>query len=115
MQEAEVMKALAVYLGIPGEDIILEKSAGSTYQNVKFTKDIMKKYDWDSALVVSSPYHMRRVMMVFNKIAPDIEVTLTPVPTSGFYGKEKKVKWKHIKAIAHEYLAIISYWMKGFI
>ncbi len=115
MQEAEVMKALAVYLGIPGEDIVLEKKAGSTYQNVKFTKDIMKKYGWDSALVVSSPYHMRRVMMVFNKIAPDIEVTLTPVPTSGFYGKEKKVKWKHIKAIAHEYLAIIYYWIKGYI
>ena len=115
MQEAEVMKALAVYLGIPGEDIILEKSASNTYQNVKFTKDIMKKYGWDSVLVVSSPYHMRRVMMVYDKIAPDIEVTLTPVPFSGFYGEEKKVKWKHIKAIAHEYIAIIYYWWKGYI
>ncbi|NIO20137.1 MAG: glycosyltransferase, partial [Candidatus Aenigmarchaeota archaeon] len=29
MQEAEVMKALAVHLGVPSEDIILEKRAGS--------------------------------------------------------------------------------------
>ncbi len=115
MEEAEVMKALAVYLSIPAEDIILEKSAGSTYQNVQFTMDTMKKFGWDSALVVSSPYHMRRVKMVYDKIAPDIDVTLTPVPLSGFYGEEKQVKWKHIKAIAHEYLAIIFYWIKGYI
>lgn len=115
MQEAEVMKALAVYLGVPDEDIILEEKASSAYQNVKFTKDIMKKHGWDSALVVSSPYNMRRLAMVYNKIAPDIEVTLTPVPTSGFYGEEKKVKWKHIRAIAHEYIAIIYYWLKHYI
>lgn len=115
IQEADLMKALAVSLGVPGEDIILEKSAGSTYQNVKFTKDIMKKHGWDSALVVSSPYNMRRVEMVYNKIAPEIQVCLTPVPTSGFYGNEKKVKWKHIRAILHEYLAIIYYWQKGYI
>jgi uncharacterized SAM-binding protein YcdF (DUF218 family)/glycosyltransferase involved in cell wall biosynthesis len=115
MQEAEVMKALAVYLGVPSEDIILEKRAGSTYQNVKFTKDIMEKHGWDSALVVSSPYNMRRIIMVYNKIAPEIEVTLTPVPKSGFYGDEKKVKWKHIKAIAHEYMGIIYYWLKHYI
>lgn len=115
MQEAEVMKALAVYSGVPGENIILEKEAGSTYQNVKFTRDIMEKYGWDSALVVSSPYNMRRVAMVYNKVAPEIQICLTPVPTSGFYGNEKKVKWKHIRAIGHEYLAIIYYWLKGYI
>ena len=115
MQEAEVMEALATHLGVSVEDIILEKRAGSTYQNVKFTLDIMKKHGWDSALVVSSPYHMRRVIFVYNKIAPEIEVTLTPVPRSGFYGDEKKVKWKHIRAIAHEYIAIIYYWLKGYI
>jgi uncharacterized SAM-binding protein YcdF (DUF218 family) len=115
MQEAEVMKALAVHLGVQSEDIILEKRAGSTYQNVVFTKDIMERHGWNSALVVSSPYHMRRVILVYNKIAPEMRVTLNPVPQSGFYGKEKKVKWKHIKAIAHEYAGIIYYWLKGYI
>ena len=115
MQEAEVMKALAVSLGVPGEDIILEKKAASTFQNVKFATEIMKKNNWNSALVVSSPFHMRRVAMVYKKTAPEIEVTLAPVPASGFYGNEKKVKGRHIKAILHEYLAIIYYWRKGYI
>ena len=115
MKEAEVMKALAIYLGVLSKDIILEEKASSAYQNVKFTSDIMKKHGWNSALVVSSPFNMRRVAMVYNKIAPEIQVCLTPVPTSGFYGNEKKVKWKHIKAIGHEYIAIIYYWLKGYI
>jgi len=115
LQEAEVMKALAVHLGVPSKDIILEKKAGSTYENVKFTSEIMKKHGWKSALVVSSPYHMRRVAMVYNKIVPETKVCLTPVPVSGFYGVEKKVKLKHIKSIMHEYIAIIYYWRKGYI
>ncbi len=75
----------------------------------------MEKHGWDSALVVSSPYNMRRVILVYNKIAPEIEVTLTPVPISGFYGEEKKVRWKHIRAIGHEYMGIIYYWLKDYI
>ena len=114
IQEAEVMKALAVSLGIPSDDIILEKNAANTFQNIKYTKEIMKEHNWDSALVVSSPYHMRRVELVYKKIAPEIKTILTPMPNSLFYGSGKRVKMKHIKAIVHEYLGIVYYWWKGY-
>lgn len=115
LQEADVMKALAVSLGVPADNIILEKKAGSTYENIKFTSEIMKEHGWSSALVVSSPYHMRRVTLVYKKIVPDLKITLTPVPHSGFYGNERKVKLKHIKAIFYEYAAILYYWRKGYV
>ncbi|MBN3038399.1 MAG: YdcF family protein [Candidatus Omnitrophica bacterium] len=115
IKEAEVMKAIAVSLDIPERNIKLEKNASNTLQNVVFTKRVMETNDWDSALVVSSPYHMRRLKLVYRKNAPEIEATLTPVPNSLFYGDEEEVALRHIRAIVHEYLGIIYYWWKGYI
>ena len=115
MEEADVMKALAVSLGVPGDRIFLEKSAASTYENVKFTKEILDKRGWDSVLIVSSPYHMRRVSLVYKKVAPELDVIYTPIPNSLFYGNEKHIMLKHIRAILHEYLGIVYYYFKGYI
>ena len=73
-EEAAVMKALTVSLGIPAEAILLEKQAGNTYENVKYVSEILDQHGWHTILLVSSPYHMRRVSLVFAKQAPDIWV-----------------------------------------
>lgn len=115
IEETEVMKILAVSLGIPARDIILEKNAVSTFENAQYTKQIMEEKNWDSALVVSSPYNMRRVKLVFKKVAPTYEIFSSPVKDSLFYGDEQKVELKHIRAILHEYLGIAYYRWKGYI
>ncbi len=113
--DAENMRLFAVSMGVPKRDIILEQNADSAYENVRFSKDIIKRNDWDSILLVSSPYNMRRASLVFNKWDPDIKVTYTPVPDSQFYDKSKGVRLEQIRAIAHEYLGIIYYLIKGHI
>lgn len=123
-KEPQVMKALAVSLGIPADAIILEENAKNTYENVKFSKEIIDKNNWKGILLVSSPYHMRRVSLVFNKIAPYLKTVYTPIPRSHFYirqvnlkGKKtlKQVSIRQIKGILHEYLGILYYWIKGYI
>ncbi len=124
-EEVFMMKVLAVSLKVPEGDIILEDKATSTYQNVKFTKEILGKEKMNGILLVSSPYHMRRALLVFNKIAKDIEVTCTPVPNSLFYAHPQRdsygrknwerINFKQIKGIIHEYLGIIYYLWKGWI
>jgi uncharacterized SAM-binding protein YcdF (DUF218 family) len=47
------MKALAISLGVPGEAILLEDKASSTYENVKFTLDILNKKRWDKIIFLS--------------------------------------------------------------
>lgn len=47
--------------GIPEDSIILENHATSTTENAKFTKRLMMNYHFQSAIVVSSNYHMKRV------------------------------------------------------
>lgn len=119
LEEALVMKAVAVSLKVPEASIILEDKAKSTYENIKFTKEILDNKKIDSILLVSSPYHMRRALLVFNKVARDIKVTCVPVPNSVFYVQPqkgwKKIKPEQVKAILHEYLGIIFYWVRGWV
>jgi len=112
--DAENMRLFAISMGIPGKDIILEQKANSAYENVMFSKEILERNDWDSALVISSPYNMRRVSMVFDKFKDNLEIIYTPVPKSQFYDRiSGMINFEQIRAIAHEYLGIIYYWIKG--
>lgn len=123
--EPLVMKALAKDLGVPGEAIILENKARNTYENVKFSKKILDKMSWNKILLVSTGYHMRRVSLVFNKIAKDIKVIYVPIKNSLFYSHPdkdmlgrriwKRINIQQIKGIFHEYLGIIYYSLKGYI
>jgi len=124
-KEPLVMKALAISLGVPENAILLEDKAVRTYENVKNCRDILEKNKFKTILLVSSPYHMRRVKLVFRKIAGDMDVAYTPIPRSLFYdhperGSSGKRIWKRaslqqIKGIFHEYFGILYYWVKSWI
>ena len=119
LEEALVMKAIAISLKVPETSIILEDKAKSTYENVKFTKEILDNKKMNSILLVSSPYHMRRALLVFNKVAREIKVISEPVPNSLFYAHSdkgwKKIDLMQIKGIMHEYVSILYYWYKGWL
>ncbi len=57
------MKRDAVNAGVPADKILIEPKAQHTYQHPIFVKPIMVAHGFRSAIVVSSPYHMRRVDM----------------------------------------------------
>ncbi len=118
LKEILIMKALAVSMGVPQEAIILEDKAKNTYENVIFTKDILNKEKQKKILLVSSPYHMRRALLVFKKAAKGVDVICAPIPNSVFYAHGatwKQTNIQQIKGILHEYLGILYYWWKGYI
>lgn len=124
-KEPLVMKALAMSLGVPESAIILEDKAKNTYENIIFTKKVLESKRWNKVLVISSPYHMRRVAMIFNKNAKDIEARYTSLPNSYFYSHPykdergnkvwKRISLKQIGGVFHEYLGILYYLWKGYI
>ncbi|MBI4620762.1 MAG: YdcF family protein [Desulfobacterales bacterium] len=123
-KEPDVMKALAVSLGVPENHIILEKKAGNTHQNVVYVNEILNQKDWKRLILITSPFHMRRVSLVFDKIAPDKEVIYTPITYSYYYGWPRKLRWfsmhkqittEQIRGIMHEYIGILYYWWKGYL
>jgi uncharacterized SAM-binding protein YcdF (DUF218 family) len=115
LQEANLMHGLAVELGVPKENIVLEKKAGNTYENVVFSFDIARRHGWKSALIVSSPYHMLRVKLVILKVGGGMEATYVPVENSRFFAHGEGITLEQLTAILHEYAGIAYYWWIGWI
>ena len=122
--EPVVMKALAVYLGVPEDAIILEDSARSTYENASLTARIMERNNWKSALLVSSPYNMFRAYHVFKKSVPGLKIICTAPLVSRFYAIPipqksglfyKRIDARQLSGLMHEFTAIVYYWFRGYI
>ena len=114
-QEAEIMRGLAVASGVPVEAIILETKARNTYENVMLSRQILADHNWRKVLLVSSPYHMRRAIMTWHRLAPEIDVVPTPVPVSQFYLHDGAPKLEQVRGLAQEYAAIALYWWRGWV
>lgn len=120
-EEMLLMKALAMALGVPKKDIFPEDKSSNTYENVKFTEEIMSREKWRSVLVISSPYNMRRISLIFYRIGGDVKAIYTPLPRSSFYSHKniplfhRQINLRQIKGILHEFIGIIYYWWKGYV
>lgn len=114
-REAEVMKTLAVASGVPADAIELEEYAASTYENVALVAPMLERDGVRSVLLVSSPYHMRRALLVWRARLPGIEPIPTPVIDSQFYFHRRGASLEQIRGIAHEYAALIAYWLRGWV
>jgi uncharacterized SAM-binding protein YcdF (DUF218 family) len=64
--EAQVMLQFARSQGVPASAVFAEGEAQNTIQNAYYSYKIMQAHDWSSALVVSSPSHLRRASLIFS-------------------------------------------------
>jgi uncharacterized SAM-binding protein YcdF (DUF218 family) len=58
--EADIMAQALIELGIPKSIIIPEKLAKTTYENLVNSKKIMQDKKMNTAVIVSSPWHLRK-------------------------------------------------------
>ena len=114
-KEAEVMKELAIAHGVPAAAILLETKAANTFENASFVERILREHGWRTIVLVSSPYHMRRAVWTFRKVAPEVAVTPVPVPESRFYAHDRGARLEQVFGILHEYLAILAYFWRGWL
>jgi uncharacterized SAM-binding protein YcdF (DUF218 family) len=114
-QEAEVMKALAVSVGVPESAIILDERGGGNYRALLNAKRIMESRNWTRMLLVTSRYNAVRSRLVVQKHLPAFTVRFTPAQQSAFFGESGTIGWRQVRAILHEYEAIVYYWFKGYI
>ncbi|HEY3451623.1 MAG TPA: YdcF family protein [Myxococcales bacterium] len=67
--EAAAMRELALSLGAPAEQILLEDQSDSTLQNAYFTKvRILEPRGWTRLLLVTSEWHLGRARLTFERI-----------------------------------------------
>lgn len=66
-------------LGVDDSQIVREEEATSTWTNAVNSLQIMEDNGWDSALIVSSDYHIRRVRLSYERakesLGMDVELT----------------------------------------
>ncbi len=114
-KETDVMKALALELGVPEAAIVLEERGGGNYQSLLNAKSIMKSRGWSTMLLVTSRYNAVRSQLVVRHNFPDASVRITPSESRAYFGNRDSVAPRHLRAIAHEYVAIAYYWWKGYV
>ncbi|WP_309089143.1 YdcF family protein [Domibacillus sp.] len=98
----------AAALGVPMKDLLLEEEATSTYTNAVYTKEKMVENDLDSAIVISSDYHMRRVKLVFDHVYRYSGIELTYV--SSLRNNQAWYRdYNNILCTAKEYIKLPAY------
>jgi uncharacterized SAM-binding protein YcdF (DUF218 family) len=63
---ADVMRRLAVEWGIPDAAILEEPQGEDTWGNAVYTREVLEAHSLQSAILVTSPYHLRRAQVTFD-------------------------------------------------
>ncbi|MNJ49678.1 vancomycin high temperature exclusion protein [compost metagenome] len=80
--EAEGMANYLEEHGVPREAMLLENEATSTYENLKFSQQIMKEQGLNTALIITHTYHGNRALEIANALNyehPRLSLTKTKV------------------------------------
>lgn len=63
---ADVMRQLAIKRGVPQSAILEEPQGEDTWGNAVYTRQVLEEHGLDSAILVTSPYHLRRAKSTFD-------------------------------------------------
>lgn len=66
ISNAEAMKNIAVKMGVPVSSILIEEESKTTAENAEFTSKIIRENEFQSIILVTSPYHQRRTYELFS-------------------------------------------------
>jgi uncharacterized SAM-binding protein YcdF (DUF218 family) len=77
--EAERFARIAVDLGVPRENILIEAQSTNTGENIEFTKRLLAErgLDLQQFILVQKPYMERRAFATFRKLWPEKDVVVT--------------------------------------
>lgn len=78
---ARAMAIEATRSGVPVEAIVLEEKAANTYENALYTRDIVTAQQMKKLILVTSPYHQRRVYNTFLATFKETDARLQNSPS----------------------------------
>jgi uncharacterized SAM-binding protein YcdF (DUF218 family) len=104
--------------GVPAEDIIVFKEGTSSYDEILWVRSFWEKNRFESAIVVSNQYHMRRLSMTYDHVFPEKEVVFLYCPTpwemEGITPREWWKRERELLWVSKEYLKLVFYQLKHF-
>lgn len=122
-REAAYIKKYLQGISIPDSSIIIENDSRNTYENAIYTKRILDSLQFKgSILLVTSSYHMRRSLAIFQKAGYQ---NITPYVTNKITGL-RKFEFDYcfipntnavfsLSLITHEIVGYLIYKVKGYL
>jgi uncharacterized SAM-binding protein YcdF (DUF218 family) len=120
-KESQMVKRFLTSIGIPDQDVIIEAESNNTYENAKFSKNILKNnFNGGKFLLITSAFHMRRAVACFNKQ----EIAVTPYSVDRYSGP-RKFQFDHLfipnaetlfnwDSLIHEVIGYLVYKVAGY-
>ncbi|UOR07314.1 YdcF family protein [Hymenobacter aerilatus] len=119
--EAFELATLLRLSGVPDYDIILEEQSRNTYENARYTKELLSQYpEIKSLVLITSAFHQRRAQGCFHKVG------LYPIAfPAGFYSADRFLTLDYLllpssdalltwNIFLHEILGFVSYKVLGY-
>jgi uncharacterized SAM-binding protein YcdF (DUF218 family) len=97
--------AMAVYLGrhnIPKDIIYLEENSYSTYENMKYSKEIMDREGLERAIIVTNTFHVYRALEIGKHFS---------IPVSGAPAKMHPSVLLKLKYYIREFFAVVKFYL----
>jgi len=87
MTHAELSAAVLLKMKIPEKDILVLNRGTSTYEEMVIVRDLMLARKWKRVILVSSPYHLRRIRLTWNHLAGNtsLEAIVRSTPYARFH------------------------------
>lgn len=100
--ESQVMREYAIKKGVASNEILIETASQTTYENAKFTAQLVNDRT-EQFLLVTSHFHTRRARLIFSQHFPNLQITGADYP-------EETSILERAGAIIHEYLGFCYYY-----
>jgi uncharacterized SAM-binding protein YcdF (DUF218 family) len=113
---AEWMKKQAVVEGVTASAVLLQDRSMSTIEDAKFSLPIVQAHNFQSVILVTSPYHTGRAARVFKKVfgRAGISVAVHPAEEKDFNPNRWWSRHEDTGLVVWEYVSSVLYFFKGY-
>lgn len=111
--EAELMRQMALAMGVQPGDIVVEDRSSRTYENGREVAAIMRREGWRSALLVTDAVHMRRARLVFQRLG--ILAYPAPSHTPSVQASTPGRGFALLEQVGYEMIATAIYKLRGWL
>ena len=113
-------KDFLIKVGVKATDIIQEDQSVNTHENAKFSKKILKQYNKEKVLIITSAFHLKRALACFKKQNVDVDGFAAAI-----ISENHPFKWQDLipsqealrncEILANEAIGMITYKIFGYI